>query len=85
MNTKENRCRALVYILGLLVLAMGLTLNTKAGLGVSPIISVAYSVSEITGINFGNTTLIWYTIFVLGEMILHRPESGSRKEWKILY
>ena len=62
MNTKENRCRALVYILGLLVLAMGLTLNTKAGLGVSPIISVAYSVSEITGINFGNTTLIWYTI-----------------------
>lgn len=71
MNVKENRYRILVYILGLLVLAMGLTLNTKAGLGVSPIISVAYAVSEITGINFGNTTLIWYTIFVLAEMILH--------------
>ena len=79
MNTKENRCRALVYILGLLVLAMGLTLNTKAGLGVSPIISVAYSVSEITGINFGNTTLIWYTIFVLGEMILHTIRIRQQK------
>ena len=40
--------RVLIYIAGLLILAMGLTLNTKAGLGVSPIISVSYSVSEIT-------------------------------------
>ena len=46
MRTKENGYRALVYILGLLVLAMGLTLNTKAGLGVSPIISISYAVSE---------------------------------------
>ena len=35
------------YILGMLVLALGLTLNTKAGLGVSPIISIAFAVSEI--------------------------------------
>lgn len=76
---QDGNGRALVYILGLLVLAMGLTLNTKAGLGVSPIISVAYSVSEITGINFGNTTLIWYTIFVLGEMILHTIRIRQQK------
>ena len=44
--------RVLIYIAGLLILAMGLTLNTKAGLGVSPIISVSYSVSEITHHNF---------------------------------
>lgn len=35
--------RVLIYIAGLLILAMGLTLNTKAGLGVSPIISVSYA------------------------------------------
>ena len=39
--------RVLFYVIGLLVLALGLTLNTKTGLGVSPIISVAYSISEI--------------------------------------
>ena len=50
---------------------MGLTLNTKAGLGVSPIISVSYSVSEITHHNFGNTTLVLYTIFVILELVLH--------------
>ena len=42
-----------LYTLGMLVLALGLTLNTKTGLGVSPIISVAFGVSEIWGLNFG--------------------------------
>ena len=35
------------YLMGLLILAMGLTLNTKAGLGVSPIISLSYAASVI--------------------------------------
>lgn len=30
MKTKENRCRICIYILGLIILALGLTLNTKA-------------------------------------------------------
>ena len=44
---KQVFYRTFFYILGLLILAMGLTLNTKAGLGVSPIISVSYSISTI--------------------------------------
>lgn len=60
--------RVVFYILGLLILALGLTLNTKAGLGVSAIISVAYSISLIFELNFGNVTLGLYTVFVLGEM-----------------
>ena len=52
------------YILGMLVLALGLTLNTKAGLGVSPIISIAFAVSEIWGWNFGDMTFLLYSLFV---------------------
>lgn len=51
--------RVLIYIAGLLILAMGLTLNTKAGLGVSPIISVSYSVSETHITISENTTLVF--------------------------
>lgn len=32
---KENLFRWTIYVIGILVLAMGLTLNTKAGLGVA--------------------------------------------------
>lgn len=62
--------RWLFYILGLVVLALGIILNTKAALGVSPIISVAYSVSVIADINFGNATLGLYILFVAVQFIL---------------
>lgn len=86
---KDNRSilfRVFFYLLGLLVLALGLTLNTKTGLGVSPIISVAYSVSTIFDHNFGNVTLGLYCIFVLIEMILHlvRSRRAARKEGEAL-
>ncbi len=68
---KEYVFRGIIYVVGILVLAMGLTLNTKAGLGVSAIISVPYSISLIWNLNFGNMTLIVYALFVVIEMILH--------------
>lgn len=72
INMKQSTCyRVLFYITGLLVLALGLTLNTKTGLGVSPIISVAYSTSVIVNQNFGNATLALYSLFVSIELILH--------------
>ena len=72
--TSNKSCLAFrwfFYLLGLIILALGITLNTKSSLGVSPIISVSYSVSSITNTNFGNITFLWYGIFVLVEIILH--------------
>ena len=66
--------------MGLLILALGITMNTKAGCGDSPIISVSYSVSTIWGHNFGNTTLLLYSVFVLAEMILHSLLAYRRKK-----
>ena len=51
--------------------ALGIILNTKSGLGVSPIILVSYSVSMILGVNFGNMTFVLYTVFVLIEVLIH--------------
>lgn len=70
--------RGLFYVAGLLTLALGIILNTKSGLGVSPIISVSYSVSTILDRNFGNMTFALYAMFVLIEMILH---TVRRKEY----
>ena len=67
----KKRLRILVYVVGMFILALGLTLNTKANLGVSPIISVPYSISQITGLNFGNLTFVVYAIFVIVQIIIH--------------
>lgn len=68
---KEMYYRILFYICGLFILALGLTLNTKSGLGVSAIISIPYSLSEILGYNFGDMTLVFYCLFVFVQMIIH--------------
>ena len=78
---KKSTCyRWIFYVTGLLILALGIILNTKSGLGVSPIISVAYSISTILGVNFGNMTFVLYAVFVVIEMILHTLQ--NRKEQK---
>lgn len=68
---KKKALRILLYIIGMSMLALGLTLSTKADLGVSPIITVSFGTSQLSGINFGNTTLILYTFFIVIELILH--------------
>ena len=75
---KSSVYRIIYYLAGLLILALGIILNTKSGLGVSPIISVAYSTSTILNVNFGNMTFVLYTVFVVAEMLLHIFQNRRR-------
>ena len=81
-------CRFLFYLLGLVVLALGLTLSTKLDLGVSPILSLSYFSAEVTGISIGDTTLVIYVVFILIQIALHvsmaRRDPGMRLRLAIL-
>lgn len=63
----ETRNRWVCYLVGMLLLALGLTLNTKSGLGVSPIISVAFCTSRLLELNFGDMTFLLYVLFVVAQ------------------
>lgn len=76
--SKRTR-RFIVYAIGMFVLALGLTLNTKADLGVSPIISVPYSISQITGYNFGDLTFVVYALFVVVQIVIHLNLKKNKK------
>ena len=49
MQEKQKKwmLRIALYLVGIIVLALGITLNTKTNLGVSPIISMPYAVAQI--------------------------------------
>lgn len=79
-RTRKYIYRCLFYVVAMIVLAYGLTLNTKSGLGVSPIISVAFCVSQLTHLNFGDMTLIWYCIFVMGEIVIHFLQKKKKQQ-----
>ena len=83
---KSYLFRGIFYAAGLFILALGITLNTKTGLGVSPIISVSYSILAIWNLNFGNMTLALYGIFVAAEMLLHtiRNKRSIKREGTVL-
>lgn len=69
--------RILFYGVGVFILALGITLNTKTGLGVSPLISIPYTVSEIADWNTGNITLIFYSFITVLQLIIR----GKNRRW----
>ncbi len=84
MDSKQIK-RFFLYLAGLVILAIGLILNTKCTLGVSPILSVAFSVSEIWKLNFGDVTLVWYVTFILVEIVLHVINNqGTERKKKLV-
>ena len=70
-----KKARWSCYTLGMVILALGLTLNTKTGLGVSPIVSVAYCMSQILGMNFGDMTFVLYALFVAAQFAIRGKKS----------
>lgn len=66
--------RGIIYFIGLIVLALGIVLNTKTLLGVSPIISIPYNICHIWHLNLGAITFVFYCFCVLIESILKGKE-----------
>lgn len=61
-----------IYCLGLLVLAFGIALSVNSKLGVSPVSSLPYVVSQIVNkISLGTCTIIVYAVYILLQMILN--------------
>ena len=77
--------RVLFYLIGQIILAVGLTLSTKVNLGVSPILSIAYCASVITGRAIGDTSLIVYIICIIAEIILHARQDMQPEQRKKVF
>ena len=82
MNTKYLK-RMTVYLAGMLILAFGISLNVKTGLGVSPIISVANCFSSILSLPIGDTTFVLYSVFVIIQIIIHIHLSRKKNDIKL--
>ena len=65
--------RYMLFITGLFIAALGVAFSTKAGLGTSPVASVPYSVSLLSGLlTFGGWLNMWSLIQITVQVILLR-------------
>jgi len=75
MKTKQTMIRWSVYLLGLIFLAFGIALSIKTALGISPISSVAFCISELWHINLGVMNFAVYAVFVAAQFALRGKNS----------
>ncbi len=66
--------RRIVYLLGTLILGCGIAMNTKTQLGIAPILSVAWNLSELIGVPFSLMSFFYYCFLILLQFLLLRRE-----------
>ena len=70
---KENYItRLLVYVLGLFIMTLGISMSVKSNLGVSPVSSIPYTITCITGLEMGKATILFHMGLVLMQLLILR-------------
>ena len=64
--------RLFVYIFGLFFLSLGVSFSIQAGLGVSPVSSLAYGFTLTGGLSIGMTTVLANILFIFCQVIINK-------------
>lgn len=75
MKNKESKgIRILFYLGGLLIMTLGVALSVKSALGVSPISSIPYTITCVTGMDLGVATIVFSIFMVILQVVLLRKQ-----------
>jgi butyrate kinase len=69
--------KALIYVTGLLFMAFGVAFSVNSSLGVSPVNSLPYVISRITGLDLGNCVIGIFAFYILVQILLLRKKFRS--------
>lgn len=64
--------RLAFYLVGLLIMTLGIAISVKSDLGVSPVSSIPYTMTVVWGIEMGLATVIFHVLLVLLQVVLLR-------------
>lgn len=62
--------RTAIYMLGLVLVSLGIVLCKKCGLGISPISSIPYVLEEVVPVSFGTLTMGFHLANILLQLLL---------------
>ena len=61
-----------VYFLGLFLMTLGVSMSVKSNLGVSPVSSIPYTITCITGLEMGKATILFHVFLVVLQILILR-------------
>lgn len=70
MKIENLGYRLVVYLIGMVILALGLTLTAETNLGTSPLTAIPFVFAAYTGISFPDATFCMFVIFVLCQILI---------------
>lgn len=87
MNEMDKKIvrRVITYVIGLWLLSLGVSFSVKAELGISPVNSAPYIISQITGVSMGTCVIVVFAFFMLLQMIILRKEYQWKNLLQILF
>ncbi|MEG0134245.1 MAG: DUF6198 family protein [Clostridium sp.] len=77
--------RFVIYISGLLIVALGIALSIRSQLGVSPVTSIPSVLNLTTGVSVGSITFGLYLLFIMAQIIILRKEFRKRDWLQIVF
>ncbi|MGV3322328.1 YczE/YyaS/YitT family protein [Streptococcus hyovaginalis] len=73
MNSKTIHLnQIIIYMIGIVIVSLGITFNTKTALGVSPVISLAFNAAKIFHVSIGLATFLYYVFLIAIQFLLLR-------------
>lgn len=78
MNKDNLFKRIVIYLLGMLIIALGINVSKMAGLGISPVSSIPRALEVIWGFSLGTMVIVVYCLLVLLQLIV------LRKDFKVI-
>jgi len=72
LNINKISKQVLIYIIGLFLLAIGITFSVNANLGVSPVASLGYTFALISPMSLGVATFVSNIVFIMIQFVLTR-------------
>lgn len=64
--------RLMIYLIGLFVMTLGISMSVKSDLGVSPVSSIPYTITCITGLEMGKATIVFHIVLVALQILILR-------------
>ncbi len=73
--TEKNdniKIRLVVYLIELFIMTLGISMSVKSNLGVSPVSSIPYTITCITGLEMGKATILFHIVLVALQFVILR-------------
>lgn len=73
MSKEKNlRIRLILYLIGLFIMTLGISMSVKSNLGVSPVSSIPYTITCVFGLEMGKATILFHAFLVLLQILILR-------------